>query len=221
MNEMNEAKKNTMSGGSVSSSGGGDEFGHTPTSSNAFMIRLTENNYHIWHTKMEDYLFYIKLWEPIFYKGVCPEKFKDEQWAIHDRTCLGVIRRFVDETVLNHILEETTTWGAWTTLKETYGNPSANNKVMAIRKFVHLKYKDGTSMATHLNEVKGIINLLNSMKVGLSYEHYALLILASLPDSWASLSSALSNSSSGGTISVKSVTAALLEEEVLPANFFF
>ena len=73
-------------------------------------------------------------------------------------------------------------------------------------------------MATHLNEVKGIITLLNQMETGLSDELCALLILVTLPEPWATTTSSLSNSNMTGKLTVKMVTATLLEEEVRRKN---
>lgn len=163
---------------------------------------------------MENYLVWQRLAQPIFYEGVEPDSIKKDERGMTDRMCLGMIRRIVDESVHNHIAKETIVYGTWMTLKETYEYPSADNKVMAIWKFVYLECTDGTPRANNLNEIKGMINLLNKMNTSLSDEIYVVLFFDTLSDSWVALSTALNNTSTNKTLTVKSVTAALLEEEV-------
>lgn len=66
-------------------------------------------------------------------------------------------------------------------------------------------------MSVHLNEIKGIVNLLNQMNSGLNDEQHALLIPVSLSDSWATVSSSLGSSTTNGKLTVKSVTTVLLD----------
>jgi hypothetical protein len=176
------------------------------------MVLLTCDNYFLWKSVIEDHLCCKDLDGPIIHEGVMPTGEKADDWKRVDRKCLATIRKYVDPSVRNHISEETTAYEAWKTLKETYESPSSNNKVLLLRKFVFMKYVEGTSMATHLNELKGIINQLNQMKFGLSDEAYAVLILITLPDSWAGVSTALSNQK--GNLTVSLVTTSLLEEEI-------
>jgi hypothetical protein len=180
------------------------------------MVRLTSENYFTWKTNMEDHLVYKDLYEPIHYKGVMPVGKDKGEWAITDRKCLAVIRKHVDPCVHNHIAKETSAYAAWMILKDTFECPSSNNKVMLLKRFIAMKYEDGTSMANHLNDIKGVINQLNEMDTGLSDELHAALILTTLPDSWANTSTALSNSKE--KLSVQTVSASLLEEEILRKN---
>ena len=59
---------------------------------------------------------------------------------------------------------------------------------------MNLKFKDGGSVAEHMNEVSNIVNQLSAMKMVLDDELQALLLLSSLPDSWETLVVSLSNS---------------------------
>jgi hypothetical protein len=177
------------------------------------VVRLNSTNYFLWKSEMEDHLCCKDLEGPIFHQGVKPAGKDAEEWKITDRKCLAVIRKHVEPTVRNHITELTTAFEAWKKLKDTYESPSSNNKVLLFRKFVYMKYEEGTPMADHLNEIKGIINQLNQMKFGVSDEACAVLILLTLPKSWAGVSTALSNQKE--PLSVDSVTVSLLEEEIM------
>jgi hypothetical protein len=177
------------------------------------VVRLNSSNYFLWKSEMEDHLCCKDLEGPIFHEGVMPADKKADEWKIIDRKCLAVIRKHVEPSVRNHITESTTAFEAWKKLKDTYESPSSNNKVLLFRKFVYMRYEEGTPMADHLNEIKGIINQLNQMKFGVSDEAFAVLILLTLPKSWAGVSTALSNQKE--SLSVDSVTVALLEEEIM------
>ena len=77
-----------------------------------------------------------------------------------------------------------------------------------------MNYKEGASVAEHLNEVKNIVNQLASMKVSLDDKLQTLLLLSSLPDSWETLVVSLSNSVSDRKVSISTVTNSLFNEGV-------
>ena len=56
-----------------------------------------------------------------------------------------------------------------------------------MRKVVDLKYREGSSIAEHLNELQSVINQLSYMKMTLDDELQTLLLLRSLSDSWETL----------------------------------
>ena len=49
---------------------------------------------------------------------------------------------------------------------------------------MQLKYKEGSSMADHLNEFQGVIDQLSGIGIKFDDEIIGLWILATLPDSW-------------------------------------
>lgn len=83
---------------------------------------------------------------------------------------------------------------------------------MASRRFVYVKYTDGTPMVTHLNEINSIMDLLNQMNKCLSDELHTPPILVTLPDSWVPVSLSFSNSTTNRKLTIKSMTPKLLEE---------
>jgi hypothetical protein len=58
-----------------------------------------------------------------------------------------------------------------------------------IKKLMHLRYKEGTLIADHVNEFQGIINQLSSMGIIFEDEVRALLLLGSLSDNWETFNS--------------------------------
>ncbi|MGV7988754.1 hypothetical protein PJP10_30710 [Mycobacterium kansasii] len=51
-----------------------------------------------------------------------------------------------------------------------YERKTAGNKIFLIRRLVNLKFKDGGSVAEHMNEVSNIVNQLSAMKMVLDDE---------------------------------------------------
>ena len=87
------------------------------------------------------------------------------------------------------------------------------NKAFLFRKLVNSKYKEGTPIAEHLNEIKSIVNQLAAMKITFDDELQALLLLSSLPESWETLVVTVSNSAPDGVVTMSQVTSSLLNEE--------
>ena len=75
------------------------------------------------------------------------------------------------------------------------------------------KYKEGTPIAEHLNEIKSIVNQLAAMKITFDDELQALLLLSSLPESWETLVVTVSNFAPDGVVTMSQVTNSLLNEE--------
>ena len=59
----------------------------------------------------------------------------------------------------------------------------ARNKAFLIKKLVNLKFREGNSIAEHLNDFKSIMDQFAAMKMNLDDELQALLLLESLLDS--------------------------------------
>ncbi|CAL1406137.1 unnamed protein product [Linum trigynum] len=77
-----------------------------------------------------------------------------------------------------------------------------------------MKYKEGTSLADHLNEIQGIVDQLSGMGIKMEDEVVALLVLASLPESWKTLKISLTNSAKDGVISMEVIKSGVLNEEM-------
>ena len=80
-------------------------------------------------------------------------------------------------------------------------------------KLVNLKYKNGSPIPEHLNEIKSSVNQLASMKIVFDDELQALMLLSSLPESWETLVVTVSNSTPDGVVTMDQVTSSLLNEE--------
>ena len=72
-------------------------------------------------------------------------------------------------------------------LSGMYEKPSANNKVHLMKKLFNLKMAENASIAQHLNEFNTITNQLSSVEIDFDDEIHALIVLASLPNSWEAI----------------------------------
>ncbi|RVW14266.1 Retrovirus-related Pol polyprotein from transposon TNT 1-94 [Vitis vinifera] len=142
-----------------------------------------------------------------------PEGMKDDEWKKLDRKAVGFIRQWIDDSVFHHVSTENSAHGLWTKLESLYDRKTAVNKAFLFRKLVNSKYKEGTPIAEHLNEIKSIVNQLAAMKITFDDELQALLLLSSLPESWETLVVTVSNSTPDGVVTMSQVTSSLLNEE--------
>ena len=75
-----------------------------------------------------------------------------------------------------------------------YEKPSANNKVYLMKKLFNLKMSEGGSMVEHLNSFNTIVNQLVSVGIKFDDEICALILLASLSNSWEPIRATITNS---------------------------
>ena len=123
--------------------------------------------------------------------GIKPETMKAKEWALLDRQVLGVIRF---TSVAHNIVKEKTTTNLIKVLSGMYEKSSTNNKVHLMKNLFNLNMTENASLAQHLNEFNTITNQLSSIEIDFDDEIRALIILASLPNSWEAMRMAVSNS---------------------------
>ena len=74
-----------------------------------------------------------------------------------------------------------------------YEKPLANNNVYLMKKLFNLKKAKGTLVVQHLNEFNTITNQLSTVEIEFNDEVRALILLASLPNSWEAMRMVVSN----------------------------
>ncbi|KAH7575410.1 hypothetical protein JRO89_XS02G0101600 [Xanthoceras sorbifolium] len=149
------------------------------------MISLNSTNYHILRNKMKDLLFVTKMHLP-----------------------------FVDNNVYNHICNETHARMLWSKLEQLYASKTGNNKLFYLTKLMQLKYKEGTSIVDHLNEMQGILDQLSRMGINFDDEVFALMMLVSLPESSETLKISITNTAPNGAVNMELVKSGILNEEM-------
>ncbi|KAA8524670.1 hypothetical protein F0562_011093 [Nyssa sinensis] len=143
---------------------------------------------------MEDILYCKDLYEPIEGDTAKPKDMDDEKWKRLHRKTIGHIRQWLDDSVFSHVSNETDAQVLWKKLEARYEQKMATNKAFLIRKLINMKFKEGGSIADHLNEFQSVVNQLATMKMVIEDELQALLLLSSLPNSWETLVVTMSNS---------------------------
>ncbi|RVW50266.1 Retrovirus-related Pol polyprotein from transposon TNT 1-94 [Vitis vinifera] len=162
--------------------------------------------------QIEDYLYGRKLHLPLL--GTKPESMKAEEWALLDRQVLGVIRLTLSRSVAHNVVKEKTTADLMKALSGMYEKPSANNKVHLMKKLFNLKMTENASVAQHLNEFNTITNQLSSVEIDFDDEIRALIVLASLPNSWEAMRMAVSNSTGKEKLKYNDIRDLILAEEI-------
>ena len=165
-----------------------------------------------WKMQIEDYLYGKKLHLPLL--GQKPEAMKDEEWISLDRQVLGLIRLTLTRKVAHNIIKERTTAGLMAALSGMYEKPSANNKVYLMKKLFNLKMAEGMPVTQHLNNFNTITNQLSSVEIDFDDEIRALILLASLPNSWEAMRTAVSNSAGKSKLNYDDIRDLILGEEV-------
>jgi len=140
--------------------------------------------------QIEDYLYGKKLHLPLL--GSKPENMQEEEWLLLDKQVLGIIRLSLSRRVAHNVTKEKSTTRLMEALSGMYEKPSANNKVHLMKKLFNLKMIESTSVTQHLNNFN--INQLSSVEIEFDDEIRALILLASLPNRWEGMRTAMSNS---------------------------
>ena len=138
-----------------------------------------------WRMQIEDYLYGRKLHLPLL--GTKPETMKAEEWALLDRQVLGVFRLTLSRSVAHNVVKEKTIVNLMKALFGMYEKPFANNKVHLMKKLFNLKMAENALVVEHLNEFNTITNQLSSVEIDFDDEIRALIVLASLPNSWKAM----------------------------------
>ncbi|KHN31032.1 Retrovirus-related Pol polyprotein from transposon TNT 1-94, partial [Glycine soja] len=167
-------------------------------------------DFSFWKMQIEDYLYQKKLYQPL--SGVKPEDMKQEEWNLLDRQALGVIRLTLAKNVAFNIMNEKTTAGLMKALLDMYEKLSAANKVYLMRRLFNLKMGEGISVIDHINEFNTILAQLESVQIKFEDEVKALILLSSLPDSWAATVTAVSSSTRENTLKLSDIRDLILSE---------
>ncbi|KHN41558.1 Retrovirus-related Pol polyprotein from transposon TNT 1-94, partial [Glycine soja] len=147
-------------------------------------------DFSFWKMQIEDYLYQKKLYQPL--SGVKPEDMKQEEWNLLDRQALGVIRLTLAKNIAFNIVNEKTTAGLMKALSDMYEKPSAANKVYLMRRLFNLK--------------------MGEVQIKFEDEVKALILLSSLPDSWAATVTAVSSSTRENTLKLSDIRDLILSE---------
>ena len=95
-----------------------------------------------------------------------------------------------------------------------YTSKTDNNKLFLLKQLMTFKYKEGSSILDLTNDFQGIIDQLSRMGVNFDDEIQGLWLLNTLPNSWETLRVSLTNSATGGKVTMEYAKSVVLNEEV-------
>ena len=165
-----------------------------------------------WRMQIKDYLYRKNLHLSLL--GEKPVTMKDEEWALLDKQVLGVIRLSLSRFITHNVVKNTTTTNRMNALSSMYEKPLANNKVHLMKKLFNLKMAKNALVAQHLNEFNTITNQLSSVEIDFDDEICALIILASLPNSWEAMMMIVSNSTGKDKVTYNDIRDLILAKEI-------
>ena len=178
------------------------------------MIKLTSSNYSMRKPRMEHIHYCKDLSKPIEEENK-PEAKTEDVWKLENRKAVGLIRQHIDQSIFQHVANDTNAYVLWKKQQSMYERKTALNKATLVR----LQYREGKSMVEHMNEFQGIVNQLTDVSMKIKDEVQALLLLSSLPDSWETLVNSLSNSALNGQLTIVMVKDSLFNEEARRKEF--
>ena len=127
---------------------------------------------------------------------------------------MGVIRLTLSRFVVHNVVKEKTTADLMKALSGMYEKSSTNNKMHLMKKLFNLKMAENASVAQHLNEFNTITNQLSFVEIDFDDEIRALIVLASLPNSWEAMRMAVSNSTGKEKLKYNNIRDLILVEEI-------
>ena len=169
-------------------------------------------NFPIWKEQIHDVLIQKGQLEPLMDRE--EGMYTDGEWKKLDAKARSTIRLHLAESVYFTIVGEPTAKAVWDKLCANYESKSASNKVYLMKKLFDLRMKEGTNVTSHLNEFNIIFTQLISQGLEFGEEVKCIFMLCSLPPSWDTFCTAISNSAPGTGLVYNDVIGSLLTEEI-------
>ena len=162
---------------------------------------------------MKDVLTNKGLIEPLYDRQE-DDGYTNAQWELLDAKAKATIRLHLAESIFFTIIGHATAKELWDSLCSTWESKSASNKVFLMKKLFQLQMKDSAIVSSHLNEFNSLFSQLTSKGLNLDDEMKTIFLLCSLPSSWDTFCTAISNSAPSGTLIFNDVMSAMLTEEI-------
>ena len=141
-----------------------------------------------------------------------------DDWDEMDEVARSTIMLMLSKSVYFNVKEMKTSYELWQKLCDLYEQKSAASQVYWLKQLVDLKMKDGTPMSSHLNEFITIFSQLSAQEVEFEDSVKALFLLITLPESWDTFQTTISNSAPASGLTSTNVESSLLTKEVNRKN---
>ncbi|MCO5578288.1 hypothetical protein L7F22_032128 [Adiantum nelumboides] len=137
----------------------------------------------------------------------------EDKWNEMDELALSTIMLTLEKIVYFNVADEVSAYDAWTKLSGLYKKQSVATQVYWLKKLVDLKMKARTPMSNHLNEFNTTYNQLSAQGVSFDEPVRAMFLLITLPESWDTFRTALSNFAPPDGLTIAYIEGSLLIEE--------
>lgn len=159
--------------------------------------KLSEDNYATWRVQMKASLIRQGLWCVVVKDKPKPEP---ENWQRKDENALAEIILSVNKDLFVLINKCETAYEAWLALEEQYWQETPSRKVSLYRQLHRIKFSDYATVNQYLIAFATIADQLNEFKVCFDEDMLAIILLDSLPESFANFVTAIESQKSMPTL---------------------
>src|ERR1041385_4016445 len=139
----------------------------------------------LWQVKMSTVLAHPGLDDAFEKFGKADQATWTPEEVRKDRKAMSLIHMHLSNNILQEVLKEKTAAALWLKLESICMSKDLTSKMhMKMKLFTH-KLQEGGSMMSHLSVFKEIVSDLQTMEVKCEDEDLGLLLLCSLPSSFA------------------------------------
>lgn len=168
--------------------------------------------YHTWCIKMQMGLIDRDLWNIV--NGTERKPNRDQElitkWISHDTKALSFIICGLSDNQIHQVSSAKSSHEAWTRLKSIFGQTNSAARLFLRKKLYRLEMDKDTNVATHVNNIRCIIDQLSGANVNIEEEESVFVLLASMPHAYESCVSAIANQAN---LTLASVASSLILEE--------
>ncbi|MCO5585550.1 hypothetical protein L7F22_039483 [Adiantum nelumboides] len=133
--------------------------------------------------------------------------------------CRSIIRLSLSKSVYYNVKDaKGGAYKLWQRICDMYDKHSAASMVYWIKKLIDLRMEGGAFMNTHLNEFNTIFSQLATRKITFEDNVKWMFLLVTLPESWDTFRTAISNSVPADELTSTNVEFSLLTEEINRKN---
>lgn len=125
-----------------------------------------------------------------------------------------VIRMCLLMDVASFIVNKTSAMKLMEALTNMYEKPSANSKTHILKKYFNIQMAENFYVDSYINEVITLITHLNSVKIEFTDEVYGIELLMSLPESWETMITVVSNSIGDNTLKFSTICYLAIAKEI-------
>ena len=144
-----------------------------------------DTRFALWQIKMRDVLASMDLDDALLGMDKMPSSLTKEEKQKMDRKALSTIRLRLSNNILQEVMKETTSAALWLKLEAICMTKSLTSKLSVKQRLYSHRMPEGGSLLEHLASFKDIITDLESLEMKYEDEDLGLILLCSLPSSYA------------------------------------